>query len=97
MWNGAKFGVVLGADMENVRGLLTVSLSEFRQNPGRVVEEAQGQPVAVLNHNRPAFYAVSPELMVQMAELYDGRRLATLVVSRLKSVDRAAKVNLDDL
>lgn len=46
---------------------------------------------------QPAFYAVSPELMVQMTELYDERRLATLVVSRLKSVDRAVKVNLDDL
>lgn len=95
--NMPKFSPVLGADMENIRGLLTISLSEFKQNPGKVVEEAQGQLVAVLTHNQPAFYMVSPELMARMSELYDERRLSTLVRSRLKSVDRAVKVNLDDL
>ncbi|MEM5327333.1 type II toxin-antitoxin system prevent-host-death family antitoxin [Paraburkholderia sp. JHI2823] len=83
--------------MENIYSLLTVSISEFKQNPGKVIEEAQGQPVAVLNHNRPAFYTVSPELMAQMAELYDERQLSTLAESRLKSVDRSVKVDLDEL
>ena len=84
--------------MENIHSPLTVSISEFKQNPGKVVEEAHGQPVAVLNHKRPAFYAVSPELMAQMAELYDERQLAALAQSRLKSsANRAVKVNLDDL
>ena len=54
--------------MENIHSLLTVSISEFKQNPSKVVEEAHGQPVAVLNHNRPAFYTVSPEFMAKMAE-----------------------------
>jgi antitoxin StbD len=83
--------------MERIHSLLTVSISEFKQNPGKVVEDAQGQPVAVLNHNRPAFYTVSPELMTQMAELYDERQLESLVRSRLKSVDRAVEVSLDEL
>ncbi|MBO9328432.1 type II toxin-antitoxin system prevent-host-death family antitoxin [Achromobacter xylosoxidans] len=83
--------------MERIHSLLTVSISEFKQNPGKVVEDAQGQPVAVLNHNRPAFYTVSPELMAQMAELYDERQLESLVRSRLKSVDRAVEVSLDEL
>ncbi|RAP62282.1 hypothetical protein A6B37_19245 [Achromobacter sp. HZ01] len=83
--------------MERIHSLLTVSISEFKQNPGKVVEDAQGQSVAVLNHNRPAFYTVSPELMAQMAELYDGRQLESLVRSRLKSVDRAVEVSLDEL
>lgn len=83
--------------MERIHSLLTVSISEFKQNPGKVVEDAQGQSVAVLNHNRPAFYTVSPELMAQMAELYDERQLESLVRSRLKSVDRAVEVSLDEL
>ncbi|MFL9959078.1 type II toxin-antitoxin system prevent-host-death family antitoxin [Paraburkholderia nemoris] len=76
---------------------ITVSISDFKQNPSKVVEEAQGRPVAVLRHNRPVFYAVSPELMTQMSELYDERHLSTLLESRLKSVDHAVKVNHDDL
>ncbi|AQH00485.1 type II toxin-antitoxin system Phd/YefM family antitoxin [Caballeronia cordobensis] len=83
--------------MERIHAVLSVSISEFKQNPGKVVEEARGEPVAVLNHNRPAFYTVSPELMAEMAELYDERQLAALVQSRLKSVKRAVKVSLDDL
>jgi antitoxin StbD len=83
--------------MENIHSLLTVSISEFKQNPSKIVEEAHGQPVAVLNHNRPAFYTVSPELMAQMAELHDERQLVDLVQQRLKSVGRAVKVNFDDL
>jgi antitoxin StbD len=83
--------------MERIHSVLSVSISEFKQNPGKIVEEAHGEPVAVLNHNRPAFYTVSPELMAEMAELYDERQLSALVESRLKSVKRAVKVNLDDL
>lgn len=83
--------------MEKIHSLLTVSISEFKQNPGKVVAAAHGQPVAVLNHNRPAFYTVSPELMAQMAELYDERQLESLVGIRLKSLDQAVEVSLDDL
>lgn len=83
--------------METVHSVLTVSISEFKQNPGKIVEEAHGQPVAVLNHNRPAFYTVSPEFMAEMAKLHDERRLEGLVQKRLKSVGKAVKVNLDDL
>jgi antitoxin StbD len=83
--------------MENIHNLLSVSISEFKRNPGKVLEESHGQLVAVLDRNRLAFYAVSPELMAQTAELYDDRQLATLVQSRLKSVSRAMKVSPDDL
>jgi antitoxin StbD len=83
--------------MDTIHSTLTVSISEFKQNPGRIIEEARGQPVAVLNHNRPAFYTVSPELMAQMAELYDEFKLRDLVQQRLKSVGRSVKVNLEDL
>lgn len=83
--------------MENIHSLLTVSISEFKQNPGKVVEAAHGQPVAVLNHNRPAFYTVTPELMAKMAELYDERQLESLIGTRLKSLGQAVEVDLDDL
>jgi antitoxin StbD len=83
--------------METIHSLLTVSISEFKQNPSKVIEEAHGQPVAVLSQNRPAFYTVSPEFMANMADLHDERQLQSLVQTRLKSVSRAVKVNLDEL
>ncbi|WP_250515694.1 antitoxin [Caballeronia sp. INDeC2] len=77
--------------------MLSGSISEFKQNPGEVIEVWRGGPAAVLNRNRPAFYTVFPELMAEMGELYDQRQLTNLVRSRLKSVKRAVKVDTDDL
>jgi antitoxin StbD len=78
--------------MERIHSALSVSISEFKQNSGKWIEEAHSEPVAVLNHNRPP-----SELTAEMAEFYGERQLATLVRSRMKSVKRAVKVNIDEL
>lgn len=46
--------------MERLHAQLAVSMSGFKQNPAAVLRESSGQPVAVLNHNRVAFYVVEP-------------------------------------
>ena len=40
-----------------------ISMSEFKKNPAAVLRQAAGRPVAVLNHNRVAFYLLEPELL----------------------------------
>ena len=42
--------------MDTVLADVTVSMSEFKRNPAAVLREANHRPVAVLNHNRAAFY-----------------------------------------
>ncbi|MBR8461161.1 type II toxin-antitoxin system Phd/YefM family antitoxin [Burkholderia dolosa] len=81
---------------KHIHSLLTVSISEFKQSPAKVLEEVRDQPVAVLDHNRPALYAVSPKVMAEMAALYEECELSTLVGSRLKCVDHSIKVSTDD-
>lgn len=39
-----------------------VSMSEFKKNPAAVLRQAEGRPVAVLNHNRVGFYLLEPPL-----------------------------------
>lgn len=51
----------------------------------------------MLNHNRPAFCTVSPEFMAHMADLYNERQLESLIGTRLKLLDQAVEVSLDDL
>lgn len=60
--------------MESIFAAVTVSMSDFKKNPAAVLREAGGRPVAVLNHNRAAFYMVEPGLFKQMNE-----KLAELV------------------
>lgn len=40
-----------------------VSMSEFKKNPAAILRQAEGRPVAVLNHNRVGFYLLEPPLL----------------------------------
>lgn len=48
--------------MEQVLANRCVSITELKRSPTAVLEQAGTEPVAVLNHNRPAAYLVSPEV-----------------------------------
>ncbi len=54
--------------MQALFATMTVSMSEFKRNPASILRQAGGKPVAVLNHNKPAFYMVEPELFRAMSE-----------------------------
>ncbi len=83
--------------MEAILAEVAVSMSEFKKNPAAVLREANHRPVAVLNHNRPAFYMVEPRLfndmMDELAYLKHYRKAA----SRLADKSRAIEVDIDDL
>jgi antitoxin StbD len=60
----------------------SVSISELKKNPTAVIEEADGFPVAVLNHNKPAAYLVPVAAFEAMMEKLDDIGLAKLVKER---------------
>lgn len=62
----------------------TASISELKKNPMATVNAGAGSPVAILNHNQPAFYCVPAELYEQMLEYIDEQELAKLVTKRSK-------------
>lgn len=45
-----------------------VSMSQFKKNPAAVLRQAEGRPVAVLNHNRVGFYLLEPPLLEALLE-----------------------------
>lgn len=75
----------------------TISMSEFKKNPAAVLREAHGKPVAVLNHNKPAFYMVGPALMQAVLEALSDQELHSLVRSRLNDGAASIEVGIDDL
>jgi antitoxin StbD len=83
--------------MESVHASLSVSMSEFKKNPAAVLREAHSRPVAVLNHNRPAFYMVEPQLFEAMMEELADNDLYRKAAARLADKARAVKVDLDQL
>ncbi len=54
--------------MEQVLASRSVSITELKRSPSAVLEQAGSEPVAVLNHNRPAAYLLSPHVYASMLE-----------------------------
>lgn len=75
----------------------TISMSEFKKNPAAVLREAGNRPVAVLNHNKPAFYMVNPTLMEAMLEALGDRELLNLVRARMSDGAVPIEVDIDEL
>jgi antitoxin StbD len=83
--------------MEAILADLAVSMSEFKKNPSAVLRQAGHRPVAVLNHNRAAFYMVEPRLFAAMMDELADQDLYRKAASRLADKARAVEVDLDDL
>lgn len=83
--------------METILADVAVSMSEFKRNPAAVLREANHRPVAVLNHNRAAFYMVEPRLFEAIMDELADQELYRKASSRLADKARAIEVDLDDL
>lgn len=83
--------------MDTIYADYSVSMSEFKKNPAQVLRTAGEKPVAVLNHNRPAFYMITPKLFEALVEELSDRDLAELARQRLANKDRAVEVDINSL
>ena len=74
---------------------IAASISELKANPMKVVASGHGMPIAVLNHNEPAFYCVPAAAYKTMMELLDDVELLKLVKERAD--EPSVRVALDEL
>lgn len=83
--------------MDTIYADYSISMTEFKKNPAQALRAAGEKPVAVLNHNRPAFYMVSPRLFEAIAEELADRDLLELARQRLTRKDSAIEVDIDQI
>lgn len=81
--------------MEMVYADTSVSITELKKNPSAIIEHAEGFPVAILNHNKPAAYLVPADAFEALMDKLEDVELASLVKQREKQ--REIKVSLDEL
>ena len=81
--------------METLMTQQTVSMSEFKRKPASVLRAAKRRPVAVLSHNKAAFYMVDPALFEAMLDQMADRYLENLLRSRLTQKAQAISVDID--
>jgi antitoxin StbD len=75
----------------------TVSISDFKKNPASVLRAANHYPVAVMSHNKPAFYMVEPKLFEAMLEEISDHELRQTVLARLAEKAHAIEVDIDQI
>lgn len=81
--------------MDRIYASASISISELKKNPSRVINEAEGAPVAILNHNKPSAYLVPAETFAAVMEKLEDYELAQLVEERQNTP--IIKVSLDEL
>lgn len=79
--------------MEQLLATRSVSITELKRSPSAVLEQAGAEPVAVLNHNRPAAYLLSPEVYESMLD----RLNADLRAAIQEGIDSGPGISSEDV
>lgn len=74
---------------------LTISMSDFKKNPAKVLREANAQPVAVLNHNKAAFYVIDPRLFEALIDEVEDAQLMPMLKARIANAAKGNYVEVD--
>ncbi len=83
--------------MKTVLASCSVSISELKRNPSALIDQSEGQPIAILNHNRPTAYLIPAKTYEALLEKLEDYQLGLIVQERQNEKIRAVEVDIDDL
>ncbi|GFO73928.1 antitoxin StbD [Bathymodiolus platifrons methanotrophic gill symbiont] len=83
--------------MRQVLSSCSASISELKKNPTALLAEAEGAPIAILNHNIPTAYLIPAETYEWLLEKLEDSELAQIVKERAGEKKYAIEVNLSEL
>ena len=83
--------------MQTLLATQVASISELKKNPSKLINDAHGKPIAILNHNTAAAYLIPVATFEMLMELVDDNALRHLVTQRFADGATSIKVDIDDL
>ncbi len=83
--------------MEQVLSNYTASISELKKSPTKIIKQAKGESIAILNHNSVSSYLVPARVYENLVNTASDYLLAKKVGERLKDDTKAIKVSIDEL
>ncbi len=83
--------------MDALLAKTSIGISELREAPARVFEQAGDEALVVLNHNKPAGYIVSTVWMGRVLDAVADRVVADKAIKRLGTLKSARVLNPSDL
>jgi antitoxin StbD len=75
----------------------TASITELKRNPQALINDAKGEPIALLNHNRPTAYIVPAETYEELMDLAEDLELGQIIEQRKTEKTSAVEVGIDEL
>jgi len=75
----------------------TVSITDLKKNPQALIDSAHGEPVALLNRNKPTAYIIPAETYENLLDLAVDLELGRIIEDRKAEKAGAVEVNLDEL
>ncbi len=83
--------------MESVLAKCSASISELKKNPSALIEQSEGAPIAILNHNKPTAYLVPADTYKSMLEYIEDYHWGLIAQERQHEKASAIEVTLDEL
>ncbi|MBU0952789.1 MAG: type II toxin-antitoxin system Phd/YefM family antitoxin [Elusimicrobia bacterium] len=75
----------------------SASISELKKNPSALIEQSDGEPIAILNHNRPTAYLIPAKTYEALLEKIEDYQLGLIIKERQNEKSSAVEVILDEL
>ena len=83
--------------MQPILASYSASISELKKNPTALLNKADGETLAILNHNLPTAYLVPADVYEQLMDKLEDYELGKIVKERQAEKALAIEVSLDDL
>ncbi len=83
--------------MKSVLANCSASISELKRNPSALIEQSDGEPIAILNHNKPTAYLIPAKTYEELLDSIEDYQLGILVRERQHEKISAIVVDIDEL
>ncbi len=82
--------------MQPVLANCSASITDLKKNPSSLIEEAQGEPIVILNHNRPTAYLIPAKTYQELLAKLEDYELGLIVKARQKDNEFAIGKKLEN-
>ncbi|WP_299983600.1 type II toxin-antitoxin system Phd/YefM family antitoxin [Desulfobacula sp.] len=83
--------------MESILAECSASISELKKNPSALIEQSDGEPIAILNHNKPTAYLIPAETYEAILEKIEDYQLGLIIKERQNEKISAVEISIDEL
>lgn len=83
--------------MKAILANCSASISELKRNPSALIDQSDGEPIAILNHNKPTAYLIPAETYEELLDSIEDYQLGIIVKERQGEKISAIEVDIDEL